>query len=193
MKIYLGIIGKSFAGKETVFQAVSKIAPQLIANCYVSIHHFSDPLNEALDLFRLEKTRPNQQKLSTIMRQAFGEELLGNVIAARASADSSDVVCLDGIRRPRDVVRLKQFPNSYLVFVDASTRTRFERGQKRTDRPSKTWQEFQAEQSAEAESKIDEIAKEADVIFDNSSTPKFLEDQVERFLLEVLKEEGAEK
>ncbi|MBI2063975.1 MAG: hypothetical protein HYT65_03230, partial [Candidatus Yanofskybacteria bacterium] len=84
MKIYLGIIGKSFAGKETVYGITKKLAKS--HGLKTSIHHFSDPLNEILDILNLSRIgpegRPNQQKLSTVLRQNFSENVLGDVIMA---------------------------------------------------------------------------------------------------------------
>ena len=189
MKIYLGIIGKSFAGKETVYGIIKKLAKS--HGLKTSIHHFSDPLNEILDILNLPRIgpegRPNQQKLSTILRQNFSENVLGDVIMARAQADSADIVCLDGVRRPQDVVKLQGLPNFHLVFVDTPLEKRFEFGQKRTDRPVQTWEKFIAEQKAEAESKIDEIAWQADIRLDNSGSKAHLKKQVEtKIMLLVL-------
>ncbi|MBI2063575.1 MAG: hypothetical protein HYT65_01110, partial [Candidatus Yanofskybacteria bacterium] len=131
--------------------------------------------------------RPNQQKLSTVLRQNFSENVLGDVIMARAQADGADIVCLDGVRRPQDVVKLRGLPNFHLVFVDTPLEKRFKFGQKRTDRPAQTWEKFIAEQKAEAESKIDEIAWKADVRLDNSGSMAHLKKQVEtKIMLLVL-------
>jgi dephospho-CoA kinase len=62
---------------------------------------------------------------------------------------------------------------------------RFRRLKARADRPGdaeKTWEAFQAEQSAEAESMIDEIGKEADIYLDNSGTIEELRSQVRGFM-----------
>lgn len=184
MKVYLKIIGKSFAGKETVYNIIGEFSEKSATDLCVSIHRFSDPLNEILDILCLPKERPNQQKLSTVLRQSFGEDLLGNVITWRAQTDSANVVCLDGIRRPQDVIKLRNLPNSYLIFVDSSLEKRFERGQTRTDRPIQTWEQFVAEQSAESESKIDEISQTADIRLDNSGTIEDLRLQITKKIIE---------
>lgn len=168
MKIYLAIIGHTATGKESSYIAAKEaFAGKLI----VSIHHFSDPLNEILDLLGLERSRPNQQGLSTILRQKFGEDLLGNIICRRALADPADVVYLDGVRRPKDVEMLKKIPNSFLGFVYAPPKEAHKRLVKRNDRPDdaeKTWEQFQAEQAAEAESLIDTLRSMADFELNNS-------------------------
>ena len=188
MKVRLGIIGKSFAGKETVYKIIKKLAKS--HGLKTSIHHFSDPLNEILDILHLPKAgpegRPNQQKLSTILRQGFSENVLGDVIMARAQADIADIVCLDGVRRPQDVMKLHGLSNFHLIFVDTPLEKRFEFGQKRTDRPVQTWEEFIAGQKAEAESKIDEIVIQADIRLDNSGSKEHLKKHVETKIMPLI-------
>lgn len=193
MQIYIAVVGNTCAGKETVYKIVQETYKDRYKYCFtVSIHHFSDPLNENLDLLYLPKTRPNQQMLSTVLRGAFGEELLGNIIYKRASDDPANIVFLDGVRRPKDVVMLKKLSNThaFLIYIYASMEKRFQRLIKRNDRPGdakKTWEEFQAEQSAEAESLINTLRPMANFEIDNSEDdPEFksLKRQIMQFLRE---------
>lgn len=168
-KLYLAIIGHTATGKESCYIAAKE---GLFAGFLsVSIHHFSDPLSEFLNLLCLERSRPNQQLLSTVLRKAFGENLLGNIIFKRALADTADIVFFDGVRRPKDIEMLKKLPNSYLGYVWAPPEEAYKRLVKRNDRPGdaeKTWEQFQAEQEAEAESLIDTLRPLADFELDNS-------------------------
>lgn len=178
-KLYLGIIGKSFAGKETVYKFICDLVTKHDLHYRVSIHHFSDPLNGCLNALKpLDNSRPNQQKLSTLLRQGFSEEILGNAVMYRATMDPSEIVCLDGIRRPADVIKFRALPNFHLIFLDTPIEKRFEFGQKRKDRPVQIWEQFLIEQGAESESKIDEIAQQADIVLNNSGTKKDLKKQV---------------
>lgn len=198
MKKIVAIIGKSGAGKETVYKIIKD---ELKGICDVSIHHFSDPLNEILEILKLPKERPNQQTLSTILRQSSlknrdgniaGEELLGGIIKERALADPAYVVFLDGVRRPQDVAMLRSFPDAFFVLVTALVEKRWDRIRKRNDRPgdaNKTLEQFFIEQSAETETRIDEIGREADVVFDNSiDDPEFkdLRIQVRKFIFDKI-------
>ncbi len=176
MKIYIAVVGATCAGKETVYKIVKK---EFGEKLNVFIHHFSDPLNENLDLLCLPRTRPNQQTLSTVLRQTFGEELLGNILYRRAVNDPAGIVFLDGVRRPKDVAMLKKLSDThaFLVYISAPIEARFKRLRKRADRPGdaeKTWEEFQKEQAAEAESLIETLRPMADFELDNSlHDPKF--------------------
>lgn len=179
MKLYLAIIGHTATGKESSYISAKETFGGKLT---VSIHHFSDPLNETIEavnwilakrgLFcRLEKSRPNQQDFSTELRQIFGEDLLGNALFSRALADPADIVFLDGVRRPKDVEMLKKLPNSFLGHVYAPPEEAYQRLIVRNDRPGdaeKTWDEFQTEQAAEAESLIEILRPMADFELDNS-------------------------
>lgn len=168
MKLYIAIIGHTATGKESSFIAAKEV---FVGKLTFSIHHFSDPLNEILDLLGLEKSRPNQQNLSTDLRKRFGENILGDTLFRRALNDNADIIFLDGVRRPKDVEMLKKLPNSFLGYVWAPPEETYKRLVKRNDRPGdakKTWEEFLAEQSAEAESLIDVLRPMSDFELDNS-------------------------
>lgn len=188
-KLYLAIIGHTGAGKESCYIAAKEA---FVGKLTVSIHHFSDLLNEILNLLCLEKLRPNQQLLSTVLRQAFGENLLGNVMFKRVMTDAADIVFLDGVRRPKDVEMLKQLPNSFLGSVYAPPEIAWVRLRRRADRSGdseKTWEDFQKEQMAESESLIDALLPLADFKLDNSLDDpefKFLRDQISDLISEFL-------
>lgn len=191
MKTYIAVIGKIGAGKETIFQAIRDFGNAKISeSAYrTSIHHFSDPLNEILDVLFLPRERANQQGLSTVLRQRFGEELLGNVLQRRALADSAGIVILDGVRRPQDVAMFRKMPNSFLLLVSALPEIRWQRLRNRADRPGdaeKTWGQFQKEDVAESESMIEKIGTQADYVIDNSGTVEDLHRQVQKFLVEKI-------
>lgn len=137
---------------------------------------------------RYPRNRPNQQFLSTKLREAFGEEVLGNALQKRAETDNADFIFFDGVRRPQDVVMLRRLSESLIINLVADMNVRFERLRKRADRPGdaeKTWEEFQSEQAAESESRIDEIARYADVHIDNShDNPEKFRSEVKKLLQE---------
>ena len=179
MKIYLGIIGKNSAGKETVYLIFKKLINKYAPHLKVGIHHFSDPLRECLAvLCPLPGSKENQQIISTVLRQGFGEEVLGSTLVHRAQNDPANIVFLDGIRRPQDALKLRKLPHSYLVFVDSPFEKRLQHAQSRTDRPAPTREQFLAQENAEPEKLIDEIAKQADITLNNSGALKELEAQI---------------
>ena len=177
-KIYIAVVGPTAAGKETVFKIVKEIFGPY-PNVAVGIHRFSDPLNEMLDLMHLPKSRPNQQLLSTVLRQAFGENLLGKILEKRARNNPAKIVFLDGVRRPKDVEMLKTLggenAKSFLLYIDAPIEERHKRLRLRADRPDdaeKTFEDFLKEQSAEPELLITSLKEHADWVLDNSASDK---------------------
>ncbi len=181
-KIYIAIIGKMAAGKGRFGILLGE---ELGLDVEISFYGFSDPLNMVLDILHLPRERAYQQKISTILRGAFGEEVIGNALKHIAEVDDSEIIFFDGVRRPQDVAMLHGLSNSHLIAIEAPAEIRLERLKKRADRPGdaeKTWEEFLAEDNAESESKIDEIAKAADVHIDNSGTEESLRAQVKEFL-----------
>lgn len=187
MKFLVCVVGKSGAGKETVSNIFKE---ELGDKCSISSHRFSDPLNEILDMLCLPRERGNQQKLSTILRQSFGEDILSRAVAGRALKDSSEVIFLDGVRRATDMSTFGDLPNKFTVFVDASPEIRFERLKKRGDRPGdkeKSWEQFLGEQNAEAENQIESVARVADIVFDNSKDLDSLQDQISAFIKDKLR------
>lgn len=199
MKLYLAIVGRTCAGKDTIYKIVRKKFGDKYS---VSIHGFSDPLNEILDILYQPRSRPNQQGLSTDLRTRFGENVLGNIIRKRVLVDTADIVFLNGVRRIKDVEMLREMSNSFLIYVYAPAEKRFERLRKRADRPGdseKTWEEFQAEQAAEAESLIESLRLMTDCEIDNSEDDpeefKVLRAQIVEFINEKLNlsDKGKEK
>jgi dephospho-CoA kinase len=190
MKLYFAIVGRTCAGKDTIYKIVKE---KFGDKYFISIHGFSDPLNEILDLIHQPRSRPNQQGISTDLRTRFGENVLGNIIRKRVLADTADIVFLNGVRRMKDVEMLREMSNSFLIYVYAPAEKRFERLRKRADRPGdaeKTWEEFQAEQAAEAESLIESLRPMANYEIDNSEDDpkefKTLRDQVVSIINEKL-------
>ena len=206
MKLYLAIIGHMATGKESSYIAAKE---EFAGKLIVSIHHFSDPLNETIEAVnrvlvkrglkdRLEKSRPNQQDISTELRKIFDEDLLGNSLFKRALSDPADIVFLDGVRRPKDIEMLKKLPNSFLGYVYAPPEEAYKRLVIRNDRPGdaeKTWEQFLSEQAAETESLIDTLRPLANFELDNSvddSKFKVLRVQVVSFINEKLSKTGSE-
>lgn len=181
-KIYIAIIGKMAAGKGTFGDM---LRTEVEGHAHVISHRFSDPLNMALDVLHLPRERAYQQKISTLLRGAFGEEVIGNALKHIAEADDADIIFFDGVRRPQDLAMLRGLSNSHIIAIEAPAEIRFERLKKRADRPGdteKTWEEFCAEGNAESESKIDDIAKDVDFVIDNSGTMDDLKRHVKEFL-----------
>lgn len=182
-KIIIGFIGKLSAGKGTACSyLVEKYQAQTVM--------FSQSLRDILARLYLEKNRANMQQLSQILRENFAQDILANVVAQDANKALAEIVCIDGVRRPKDLEYLRQMPNFYLAAIEADQRTRYERMLQRGQNPGESatelsFEQFQKNESAEAESLIDEVAKEAKFKINNDGSMEDLYRQIEEILSQV--------
>ncbi len=136
-------------------------------------HRFSTPLRDVLDRLRLQQNRENLQKLSTSVRQAFGEDILARIIFHDAENDPKEIAAIDGVRRLGDIKYLRKLPHFKLIYINTAMEKRYERIIRRAenaDDRNKTFLEFQKEQNQESESQIRGLEPISDFIADNNGT-----------------------
>lgn len=177
-KIILGLVAELAGGKGTV----SKYAVEKYNG---SSHRFSTMLRDVLDRLYLEQSRDNMQKLSTIIRQTYGEDTLAKVISEDVKKDNHEVVIIDGVRRPADIKYLKELPEFKLVYIDTNLENRYNRIVKRgenSDDTSKTLEQFKKDQEGEADAQIRNMKAEADYVVDNNETLENLCKQIDKII-----------
>ncbi len=180
-KIILGFVGELSGGKGT---ACAYLKEKYNAPSY----RFSTILRDVLNRLYLEINRPNLQELSRILRETFGQDTLAKVIASDVKNDTSEIITVDGIRRLADIKYLKEIPGFHLIYLTADQKIRYERMTKRgenSDDNTKTFEEFQKDEQAEAELEIKETATSADFTINNDGTPEELYSQLEEILKET--------
>lgn len=188
-KIYIGLVGEIGGGKDTVMKFMREFLPRK----KIAQIRFSDALSETLDLWCLPRTRKNYQKLSPIMVDTYGPSTLANIIRTRAEAAVAEVVFLNGVRWWADLKMLKRLnrrgAKSFLVYVTAPAKTRYERLLKRGEKAGekgKTLRKFMAEEKARADAEIPKIGKKADVKIDNSGSLEDFRQAVKKQILPLL-------
>ena len=177
-KTILGLAGEMASGKGTV-------ADYLKNRHQASVHHFSTMLRDILNRLHLEQTRENMQKLSTSLRQTFGEDTMARVIAEDVKKDNSKIIVIDCVRRPDDIKYLKQNPDFKLVYIKADMKKRYERIIKRSensDDQNKTFEQFKKEHLAEPELQIKKLEEHSHIIIDNNGTMDELYRQVDAII-----------
>jgi len=177
-KIILGLTAELAGGKGTVAKYVKE-------KYQGSSHRFSTMLRDVLDRLYLEQSRENMQKLSTIVRQNFGEDTLAKVIFEDVKKDNHGVVVVDGVRRPADIKYLRELPEFKLVYIDASLEKRYERIIKRGENPddtTKTFEQFKKDQEGEADSLIRSLKEEANFVVDNNGNFEDLYRQIDKII-----------
>jgi dephospho-CoA kinase len=179
-KIVIGLAGEMACGKGTV-------AKHIAENYKASSYRFSTMLRDVIKRLYIEEKRENIQKMSTILRQNFGENLFAKVMAEDVEKDQSEVIVVDGIRRLTDIEYLKKNPSFKFVYIDADIQKCYERIIKRgenVDDQNKTFEEFEKEHHQESESQIKELRNYADYVIDNNDDYNKLYDQINKIIEE---------
>ncbi len=172
--LIIGLVGEIASGKTT---ATDYLAKKYGAEPY----KFSSMLRDILARLHQEATRENLQKLSTAVRQLFGENVMSKAIVQDLISASAPLIVAEGIRRLSDIEYLKEFSNFVIVAVDADARTRYVRITQRSenaDDRAKTWDDFVRESQQEPEQKIREVMNGAKYVIDNNGS-------IEKFYIEI--------
>jgi len=180
-KLIFGIVGGLASGKTTLAEYLSETY-----SC--NTYRYSSMLRDILTRVYVEESRTNLQTLSTFLREQYGQDVMSKVIAKDVEHDPNDIVVVEGIRRPSDITYLRELPGFHLIFVDADQRIRYERIVSRgenTDDAFKTFESFQADEAAEADRLISEIAKEATYTIDNNGDKDAFFAQAEAILIQI--------
>ncbi|EKE21818.1 MAG: hypothetical protein ACD_7C00122G0002 [uncultured bacterium] len=177
-KIILGLAGEIASGKGTVVKYLAE-------NHGASTRRFSTILRDVMDRLYIEHSRETLQQTSSMLRNAYGENILAKVMDKDTRDDENPIIVIDGIRRIADIEFLKENPDFKMVFIDVSLEKRYERiiqREENSDDKVKTFEEFKFDAQREAELTIGELKDIADVILDNNGTPEELERQIEELL-----------
>ncbi len=178
MKIILGLAGEIASGKGTVAKYLSEKHSG-------SSHRFSTMLRDVAKRMYLEENRENLQKISTMLREYFGSDILSKTIYHDVENDNHEIVAIDGVRRLGDIAFLKKLSGFKLVYIEAEMEKRFERIIRRgenTDDNSKTFSEFKKDHEREAESEIRELKNQADFVLNNNGNFEELYSQVDEII-----------
>ena len=180
-QIVIGLVGEMSSGKGTV-------AHHIAEKYGSSTYRFSTILRDILDRVYIKHARENIQKLSTFLRQTYGEDLLSKVIYYDVKKDPAPIIVVDGVRRQSDVGYLKEMPGFALAYIDASLETRYRRISERNenvDDQTMTLNSFKKQQEDESESQIRTLKSEANFIIDNNGTQEQLLAAVDRMIADI--------
>ena len=181
MKIILGIAGEIASDKGT-------IAKHIEEKHAGSAHRFSTALRDVAQRMHLEESRENLQKISTIFRENFNDDILSMVVCSDVEADTHQVIAIDGVRRMEDIKYLKNLPGFKLIYIEANMDLRYHRivnRRENTDDAHKPYAEFVADHQREAESQIKDLKNYADFVIDNEGTFLELYHQVDKIIKDL--------
>lgn len=180
-KIIFGLVGPPACGKETVKR-------YLVEKYKAKDCRFSTILRDILARVDLPNSRGNMQKLSTVLRANFGEDLLAKAIAMDAMKLDSDIVVIDGVRRPTDIEHLNKLPSFILIKIDAEPQLRYKRLVARNENEGddrKTFKQFLEDHKAEADSLIPMVMATAKHSIDNSGSFEDLYKQIDEIIKKI--------
>ncbi len=184
-KIIFGFIGDLAAGKGTICKYLKE---KYGTNAY----RFSTMLRDIVRRIYVEESRENLQKLSTFLRENYGQDVMSRVIAKDVENDSNPIVAVEGIRRPTDITYLKEMRGFHLIYITASPQIRWQRLVKRNENKGdadKTFEDFSKDEQAEADSLIKGLAKNAEYTINNDGDFEELYKQMEK-IIEKIKNEN---
>jgi len=177
-KIILGLVGPIASGKET--------AKNYLAKKYEATDcRFSTIIRDILNRAAIPVSRESMQKLSTVLRANFGEDLLAKAITMDAGKLDSKIVVIDGVRRPTDIEHLNKLPNFFLIKIDADPKIRYERMKARNENvedDKKTFEQFLKDHEAEADSLVPIVMATAKYSINNNGSFEDLYKQVDEII-----------
>ncbi|MEK7566092.1 MAG: AAA family ATPase [Patescibacteria group bacterium] len=181
-KLIIGFAGEMGCGKGT---AVDYIVKRYNGESL----RFSTIIRDLLHRLYLPETRDNLQKISTVLRENFGQDILSVAMAGDIEKSSKKIVVLDGIRRLSDIDFLKGHPSFIFIYIETSINNRYNRIVQRSENPDdniKTLDQFKNELENEAEAQIRELKRVANHIINNDGTLDDLYTQIDVIIKPVL-------
>ncbi|HAI74291.1 MAG TPA: hypothetical protein DCS28_02830 [Candidatus Moranbacteria bacterium] len=178
MKIILGLAGEIASGKGTIARHIEEKHNGIS-------HRFSTALRDVARRMSLEENRENLQKLSTVFRENFNDDILSMVICRDVEKDMHQIIAIDGVRRMADIKYLKSLEGFKLVYIEANLDNRYHRIIKRkenSDDSQKTYEEFKSDNGREAESQVKDLKNHADFTIDNNGTFAELYERVDEII-----------
>ena len=179
--LILGFVGQAGCGKGT-------IAKYFKEHYGATTFSFSTSMRDILHRLHLEENRDNLIRVSEVLREGFGEDLFSRVIAADAKEAQTDLVVVEGIRRPQDLATLSNLDNFVLVSIDVADEIRFARMKARGQNAGETdltWEQFQADNQRSTEITIPGVMKEATYHLKNEGTREELEQEIEKLMQKI--------
>ena len=187
MALVIGLVGEKGSGKETFGDFFEEAAKQ--SELSVLRIRFSDVLIQTLQLWSLEPSRENLQKLAVVMKDGFGPDTLTHAISELIKNSKADLIVIDGVRWLPDRDLIRKFPENKLVYITATQELRFERLKTRTltyrKNETQSFEQFIKEEGAENELYIPLIGEQADFKIENNADLEDFETKVKKLYLSL--------
>lgn len=149
---------------------------------------FSTALRDILIRMGEEISRENMQKISSVLRQNFGQNILAKIIANDVKKIDSDIIVIDGVRRVSDIEYLKELPNFALVSIDAEPKVRYDRMVSRNENKGddkKTMEQFLKDHESDSDFEVPIVMKEAKKHLNNNGDLENLKSQIDELIKNI--------
>ncbi len=167
-KIIIGIAGEMASGKGTV--------ADYLARKYGAIYmRYSKVLRDILDRLHIPQDRTELNKVSVALRDAFGDELLSDVLKSDIEKSSEQFFVVEAIRRQSEVDALSNIEGVefFLLYMQTDVRKRYdrlvERGENIGD-AQKSFEEFEQDHALTTEKTIGPLKSQAHHVITNDGT-----------------------
>ena len=183
-QIIIGLVGETSSGKDTV-------ADYLEEKYGANLRRFANPIKDTLSIYFDKLSRKDQQWMYLAFKERFGADILCRAMRKRLATDESKIVIINGMRMPCDYEFIKSYPNSYILYVTADQKIRWERAVKRKEKTDDdiSFEKFQAMDESETEFSISNIGAKADKAIRNEKDLEHLLNETDKFMAEL----GAKK
>jgi len=180
-KVILGFAGEIASGKGT---AAAYIEESYEGRAY----SYSGPLRDIARRLYLAESRDHMQRLSTMLRENFHDNILSDVLFQDIKKDEKNVIAIDGVRRMADIASMQKLEGFRLVYIETEMRTRYERIVQRgqnSDDNEKTFEEFKEDHKREAETQIRGLKEKANFVVDNNGSFDELYKQLDEIIKKI--------
>lgn len=155
-RVVIGLVGETGSGKDTV-------ARYLKTRYNAHLLRFADPIKETLSLYFERFSKDDQQWLAMLLKERFGKDILGKALRPHIDA-AEGLVSINGLRFPEDLDFVKTFSPSFVLYVTAPQKLRWERAHTRGEKSDdqRDFAYFQKLELVPTEVHIPEIGARAD-------------------------------
>ncbi len=162
----IGLTGPKLSGKGTTSEFLQQ-------HCNAKAFSMSGVLVDIANRLHIECSRKNLIALATNLREAFGTDILAQVLSKDIKMLDHEISIIDGIRFMDEIDCFKQLPDFHLIYIDAPLEERYKRSQQRTEKVgenTQSFEDFSKEENAVTEKRISELHKHADATIQNDSS-----------------------